>query len=136
MRHLRAVEVDWRPEAACRGGFPELFDPEDNMSAPLTNHRRAEIEQVKDAYCAGCPVLASCGAYADRHKYVGLWGGVWRNLDYYGIHVHMVDPHIPVEFRPMTGEREVGVLPEVRMTRELRESLAIQDDTVRPVYWW
>jgi len=37
-----------------------------------------QARRPANIYCAHCPVLASCGKYADDRKLDGLWGGVYR----------------------------------------------------------
>ncbi len=64
-------EAGWRLEAACHGRG-DVFFPGAGQNASAAK-----------AICAGCPVIAECGAYADEHKeYAGVWGGQNRNRGY------------------------------------------------------
>ncbi|MCI0386195.1 WhiB family transcriptional regulator [Streptomyces sp. CNQ085] len=65
---------DWMDHAACRDVDPELFFPD--TGGPNKN------TEIALSYCARCPVLADCRAYADHmesqrgDRYSsGIWGG-------------------------------------------------------------
>lgn len=71
--------VDERERAACSGNGSFAFD--------RANHYRTRVrpatipDEVKDSaktFCAGCPLLAECAAYADKGREEGLWGGSYR----------------------------------------------------------
>lgn len=64
-----ARTVNWRENARCRTGDPEMFFPSDGTAVRL-------IAEAK-AVCAECPVVAPCLAYAERMGVEGVWGGRW-----------------------------------------------------------
>ncbi len=53
----------WHDEAACRGSYDIMFNP-DHISVAV-------------ALCAKCPVFAECDAYATEYlPPAGVWAGV------------------------------------------------------------
>lgn len=58
---------------ACRGA-PEAFVVDDRISESLVD----VMTDLARRYCARCPVIAECGAFADRTGEVGLWAGALR----------------------------------------------------------
>ena len=61
---------DWRAEAACRHGDPELFFPEGTAGPALR-----QVERAKHV-CRACPVAVPCLGFALGHGVsFGIWGG-------------------------------------------------------------
>jgi len=65
------VDVDgWRSKAACRHVDPNLFFPNGNTGAALS-----QIEAAK-AFCRSCPVQQDCLEFAlESNQEDGVWGG-------------------------------------------------------------
>jgi len=64
----------WRHAAACYGAPTELF-------FPAKGDNRQQIVEAK-AYCARCPVLELCRAYAlqfDAARLPGIYGGLTQS---------------------------------------------------------
>lgn len=77
---IRADDLAWGERAACRGARdPEQFAmPDQHRGGPT-----AGAVLAARRFCAACPVLAECAAFAARTHAVdrpvtGLWGGEWR----------------------------------------------------------
>jgi hypothetical protein len=70
--------ADERERAACTGVFNGSFDRAANPSRVRTETIPAEAQLAAQAYCAGCPILQECGAYADTNREEGLHGGGYR----------------------------------------------------------
>lgn len=71
----------WMLSAACRGADPSLFKPRRIRRNSTTSH-----PQVQQAlrYCAVCPVVAECDAYAASkadYPMAGVWGGRYVTND-------------------------------------------------------
>lgn len=57
----------WMPFGNCVGTkTPELY------------HTDCETARKVLLECLSCPVAEQCGAYADKYRHSGMWGGVWR----------------------------------------------------------
>ena len=66
----RAVVVEWREHAACRGTFASVFFPD----------KGKQSVQAAQKWCGGCPVAEECLAYANDHRIAeGIWGGKARS---------------------------------------------------------
>jgi hypothetical protein len=65
---IHSTVETWMQYGACVGADPRLFS------------RRASRDDAANRYCRTCPVLLSCGRYADRYRLDGLWGGKFRLL--------------------------------------------------------
>lgn len=65
----------WQRLAGCVGANPETFYPDDKL--PVAD-REALADQVAAQHCRFCPVVASCGAFADENESLGVWGGQYR----------------------------------------------------------
>ncbi|HEY8590825.1 MAG TPA: WhiB family transcriptional regulator [Naasia sp.] len=70
------VDLEWSDEgAACAG----RLDVAEQFTAPqVGNQIPAEARPLAREFCARCPVIVECGADADRHRALGLWGGAYR----------------------------------------------------------
>ena len=66
----RAVVVEWREHAACRGTFLPVFFPD---------HGRTSVRAAQK-WCGVCPVAEECLAYANDNRIAeGVWGGKARS---------------------------------------------------------
>lgn len=68
-------DTDWKEHAACKGQDPRRFDQVDAWTPGLL----AAYKETAQECCAKCPVIALCGAYADRTGSTGLWAGAYRS---------------------------------------------------------
>ena len=68
--------IDWQADALCVDAPTELFFPD---VQPGSNPHRS-VGPVAKHWCQLCPVREQCGAFADQHRLVGLWGGAWRTV--------------------------------------------------------
>jgi hypothetical protein len=51
----------------------------EEFTAPqIGNRLPAAVRALAREFCAGCPVIAECGADADARLARGVWGGSWR----------------------------------------------------------
>lgn len=103
-----ALDDDWQRRAACKGADPEQFFAGRGISR--------ETVHTAVTYCARCPVMAQCGAMADRHRWIGLWGMAWRsqNGDWGNKAGYNVEP-IPGEHAEL--DAAVGRHPSARKGR-------------------
>lgn len=65
----------WDRDAACTLADAVRMGPVTGEPAAYELAERREAAQER---CAHCPVLAICGAEADLHLEVGVWGGALR----------------------------------------------------------
>ena len=66
----RAVVVEWREHAACKGTFLPVFFPD---------HGRTSVRAAQK-WCGVCPVAEECLAYANDNRIAeGVWGGKARS---------------------------------------------------------
>ena len=72
---LLGSNATWRNAAACRDADPERFAPRGQLSRELER----ELRITGREFCAGCPVIAECKAFADETSAQGVWGGEYRH---------------------------------------------------------
>ena len=75
---LSATEESQRPACA---GAGQLFGVEldGRQDAAARARSLAVLRDAARAFCLECPVFAECQAYADEHREIGLWAGVYRS---------------------------------------------------------
>jgi WhiA C-terminal HTH domain/Transcription factor WhiB len=65
--------MDWQDRGVCVTAIPrpnpDIFSPVPPTKAALATARK---------FCGQCPVMSTCGAFAERERLTGVWGG-----DYY-----------------------------------------------------
>jgi hypothetical protein len=74
----------WRTQAACIDLDPERFVPCESRDQKVRAADLADKQHLANTYCATCPAVRGCAAFADRHQYIGLWGGSLRTNDVRG----------------------------------------------------
>ncbi|MCA1185771.1 MULTISPECIES: WhiB family transcriptional regulator [unclassified Saccharopolyspora] len=75
------VDLSWTERAMCSDLAP-LSEFDDGFFA--ADGERGIPERVRETArraCAHCPVRAQCGAAATTDRALGLWGGIWRQID-------------------------------------------------------
>jgi hypothetical protein len=72
--------VRWLDQAACAGADTERFflGPRDGGRGRTAETAQRRITETANRYCARCPVVAECAAWADKHRSIGLFGGSLR----------------------------------------------------------
>lgn len=76
----RGSVVSWDERAACRGADTDRFflGPDDGGRGGPDGKAQRRVTATARTFCAVCPVIAQCAAFADRHRSLGLYGGSYR----------------------------------------------------------